>query len=116
MLIDARHLDRQITFQRKVAATGFASAGTERWEDVATGVWAQVRELLPSRAEKVADGLSIANRPARIRLRWRDDITADMRILHGTRVMQIIAGPVELGRRDGIELMVEDYSTTGGSS
>lgn len=116
MLIDARDLDRQITFQRKVPAEGFAGAGTDRWEPVAENVWAQVRDVLPSRAEKMTEGLSIANRPARIRMRYRDDITADMRIHYGARILQIVAGPVELGRRDGLEMMAEDYSTAGNAA
>lgn len=112
MQIDARKLDREITFQRKVPDDSFNGAGKESWAPVAT-VWAQVQDVLPSRAERIAEGLSIANRPARIRMRYRDDITPDMRIIHGSRVMQIFAGPAELGRQDGLELMAEDYSTAG---
>ncbi len=105
-------LDREITFQRKVPDDSFGGAGKESWVPVAT-VWAQVRDVLPSRAERVGEGLSIANRPARIRMDYRDDITPDMRIIHGARVMQIVAGPAELGRRDAMEWMAEDYSTAG---
>jgi SPP1 family predicted phage head-tail adaptor len=113
--LDTGSLDRRITFQRKVADESFAGAGTATWQPVAT-IWAEVRDVLPSRGERIADGLSIENRPARIRTRFRTDITADMRIIYGARVMQIIAGPVELGRRDGLEMMAEDYSTAGGGA
>jgi head-tail adaptor len=116
IVVTSSELDRQITFQRKVPATGFASAGKEKWENVPTAVniAAGVLDVLPSRSEKLADGLTIANRPSRIRMRYRADITSDMRIIYGTRVMQIVAGPVELGRRGGLELVAEDYSTAGG--
>jgi len=114
MPINAGDLDKEITFQRKVADDSFTSAGKEKWETVVAGVYAEVKDILPSRAEKLADGLTIANRPARVRIRWREGITADMRILFGTRTMQIVAGPVELDRRDGLEMMAEDYSTAGG--
>lgn len=85
------------------------------WEEVDT-VWANVQDVLPSRSESVAAGIRIAARPARIRIRYRDDITSDMRIVlldRGNRVMQIVAGPAELGNREGIELMATEYSTSG---
>ena len=107
-------LNRRILFQRKVAAPGFASAGKEAWEAATSLLWAQVQDVLPSRSEKLAEGMSIASRPARIRIRYREGITPDMRILYGARTMQITAGPAELGNRDWLELMAEDYSTAGG--
>lgn len=112
MLLQAGDLDRRITFERLVQDNSFTGAGKAIWVPVAT-VWAQVREVLPSKGEQLDDGLMITNRPARIRLRYRTDISADMRILYGDRVMQIKAGPVELGRRVGLELMAEEYSTEG---
>lgn len=114
-IIRAGDLNRRVTIQRKVADENFESSGEEAWQPIAT-LWANVQDVLPSRGEQVSDGLSIANRPARIRIRYRSDITSDMRIIYGTRVMQIVAGPAELGRREGLELMAEDYSTSGGSA
>lgn len=108
-------LDRRITFQRKVAAAGFMSAGQEGWQNVAT-VWAQVQEQIPSRAERLAEGLVIARRPARIRIYYRDDLTADMRVLYRDRVLQLMAPPIELGHRFGLEMMAQDFSTGGGAA
>ena len=122
-------LDRRVRIERKGAGTGFTSAGKDNWELVAE-TWAQVQDVLPSRAERFAEGLTIANRPARVRMRFRSDVNAGMRIVmghnevdgtgelqwHADRVMQIVAGPVELGRRVAIELMAEDYSTAGNAS
>jgi head-tail adaptor len=112
-IIDAKDLDREIQFERNERPPGRGNAGKEAWQPVGGAVWAQVRDLLPSRSENTDDGLPIATRRARVRLRYRDDITPDMRIVHGTRIMNIISGPVELGRREGLELMAEDYSTAG---
>jgi SPP1 family predicted phage head-tail adaptor len=120
-------LDREITFQRKQAAPtsapvpggptnpNFMKAGKEAWTDVAT-VRAEVQEMLPSRGERLVEGMSIAQRPARIRIWYRDDITADMRIIYGTRTMEIMADPIELGRRNGLELMAQDFSTAGNAA
>jgi head-tail adaptor len=105
-------LDREITFVRAIPSSDFGSAGSETMEAVAT-VRANIEDVLPSRAERMLDVVNIASRPARIRLRYRDDITADMRIIYGARMMQIVSGPAEIGRREGLELMAQDYSTQG---
>ncbi|MFW2829880.1 phage head closure protein [Sphingomonas sp. ID0503] len=112
-VIEAGTLNRRVRIERKVSASGFMSAGKETWEPVAT-VRASVQDMLPSRAERIAEGVNIAARPARIRMWYRDDVTADMRIVIGERILQIVAGPAELGNREGIEIVAEDYSTSGG--
>tara|TARA_R110002072_G_scaffold38314_4_gene110909 strand:+ start:15771 stop:16121 length:351 start_codon:yes stop_codon:yes gene_type:complete len=113
MRLDAGDLDRRITFERRTTAQE-PIYGTHRptWSAVAT-VWAQVRDVLPSRAETVADNVSMARRPARIRVRYRTDITSDMRIDFEGRKLRIVSGPVEIGRRDGLEMMAEELSTSG---
>lgn len=115
MILAAGALDRRITFQRKVGDDSFNGAGKEPWQDVAT-VWAQVQDALPSRGERLTEGLTMATRPSRVRIRYRGDITSDMRILYGARVMEIVSGPAELGRREGLELMAADYSTPAGDA
>lgn len=76
-------------------------------------VWAEVKDILPSRAERMAEQIQIARRPARIRIRWLAGITPDMRVIIAGRIHQIIAGPSMLGRREAIELMVEELSSEG---
>ena len=46
-------------------------------------------------------------------MRIRDDITANMRFVMGSRIMQIIAGPAVIRQGSGIEFMVEEYSPAG---
>lgn len=113
--MNAGKLNRKITIQRPVPHGSFTGAGRESWIPVAT-VWAEVQDRLPSRGEDMANGFNVASRPARVRMRYRSDITSDMRIVLGNRIMQIVSAPAELGRREGLELVVEDYSTAGGES
>lgn len=117
----AGSLDKRIRIERPIADTSFKGAGSGSWQEVKE-VWASVQDALPSRGERMADGINLAARPARVRMRYRTDVTADMRFLllrkkggvvEVLRVMQIVAGPAELGTRDGLEFMVEDYSTAG---
>jgi SPP1 family predicted phage head-tail adaptor len=111
--VKAGTLDRRIRFERRIV-TQDPVYGTSKatWEPVIT-VWAQVRDILPSRAESVDESISLARHPAQVRIRYRTGITSDMRVIYGERTMQIVAGPAELGRREALELMVEEMSTQG---
>jgi len=117
-------LDCRIRIERKGAGAGFTRAGKEAWQEVGT-VWAQVRDTLPSRSETTEDGLPMATGTARVRMRYRIGITSDMRLLVGRivdgkwvtdRTMQIVGGPAEIGRREGLEMVAQDYSTAGGAA
>jgi head-tail adaptor len=88
-------------------------AGSGSWELVQDHVAAEVEDMLPSRGERLAGGINVASRPARVRMRYRQDVLPSMRFVMGGRIMQIIAGPAVLGRRQGLEFIVEDYSTAG---
>ena len=113
--MDPGILDRQIIIERPVPDTSIEGAGSGTWEPVMR-VWAQVQDALPSRAERLESGINVSSRPARVRMHYRPGITADMRFVMGDRVMEIVAGPAELGRRDGLEFMVVDYSLAGNSA
>lgn len=110
----AGQLTQRIRFERLDDATNpdFGDS-TQQWVPVAT-VWAQVQDVLPSRAETVQQNVEITSRPARIRIRWRPDLTSAMRIVvlgQYPRTMQIVSGPAELGRRQWLEFMTEEFST-----
>lgn len=105
-------LDRLIRIERKVNSASFSGAGQAKWELVAE-VWASVQDALPSRAERLAEGMTMTAHPARVRMLYLDGITTAMRFVEGDRIMQIVSGPAVLGRREGMEFMVEDYSPAG---
>lgn len=111
----ASKLSVRIRIERK-SVTRDPQYGTEEvsWTQFAC-VWAEVKDILPSRAERMAEQIQIARRPARIRIRYLAGITPDMRVIIAGRIHQIIAGPSMLGRREAIELMVEEHSTEGGA-
>ena len=115
----AGQLDQRITLERKTV-TQDPDYGTEvvTWTVFASRIAAQVQDVLPSRAETAGQGIALATQPARIRIRYLAGITSDMRVVvHGAtdRLMQITAGPAELGRRERTEFMVAHYSTQGGA-
>lgn len=110
-----RKLDREITFQVngqfKDPKLGTVKKGG--WVDYGAPVAASVLDILPSKSEQLDETINIAKRPARIRIRYRDDITGTMRILYRGRIMEIISGPVEIGRAEWLEMVAQEYSTAG---
>lgn len=113
MFIDPGEFDTLATVERPVADTSLDGAGSGSWS-VVDEVWLGIRDMLPSRSEKLSSGINIETRPARIRMRWREDITADMRfVIEGRGALMIIAGPAMLGRRQWMEFMVEEYRPAG---
>lgn len=111
----AGNLDKEIRLQAYTVIGRDPDYNTEirGWETVLT-TWAQVQDVLPSKAETVRDSVEIAERPSRVRMRFTQGITPDMRIVvvgvdgAPDRVCEIVSGPVELGRREGIELLVKN--------
>ena len=112
-ILRAGDLDRRITILQRVNVRN-EKTGTDKavWTPLAT-VWAQVQAILPSRADRVADVVDIAKRPARVRIRWRSDVTIEMRIRFEDREYTIVSGPVEIGRRQGLEMLVEHNTSEG---
>jgi len=112
-LLRAGRLDTRVTILDRADQIDpvFRSA-VVAWAPLAT-VWAQVTDILPSRSEKIAEGISITNRPCRVRMRYRADVHSGMRLSIKGRIYSIIGGPAELGRRQGLELVVEVLSTEG---
>lgn len=108
-------LDRRITIQRagevEDGEFGPLPAG---WIDVFTRLPAQVWDDLPSQSEAIQGGLRVADRPARVRIRYLPGITSDMRVVvHNEvdEVFQISGGPAEIGRREWTEMTIRGYSS-----
>jgi head-tail adaptor len=115
----ASRYNRRIQIERPVADTSLDGAGSGVWEPVGKPIAASVVDALPSRGEKLADGINISTRPARVRMRFRTDLDASIRFVMTKpfpRVMQVIAGPAEVGVREEVEFMVEDYSSAGNAA
>lgn len=111
----ASRLNRRVRIERPLPDTALDGAGSGTWALVGEA-WAEVQDALPSRGERLADGINIATRPARVRMRFRTDISSSMRLVMGARIMQIITPPAELGFREAIEFMVEDYTSAGNTA
>lgn len=113
MKMPAGRRDRRITFLKAERTQDeYKNWTVGDFEPFAT-VWAEVQDILPSRAERVEDSVSMTRRPCRIRTLYRADLTSDMQIEYAGRTLRIISGPAELGRREGLEFIAEELSTMG---
>lgn len=115
MKISGGQLDRRITIQRP-AAVSDSEYGPQHvgWEDVFTRVPAQVWDALPRVAEHAGQAINMAERPARVRVRYLRGVTADMRVIVHNEVdtiHQISAGPAEVGRREWLEFTIKEFSS-----
>lgn len=75
------------------------------WVEVAS-VWAHIRA--GSGDERMEAGQLAAPATYRIRLRWREDITSDMRIVFGARIFAIRGVLDADARKRFIELIAEE--------
>lgn len=108
MRFNPRDLDKRVRIERPVAAEGIRGAGSGTWAPV-DSVWAKIEDVRPGRGEQ--DG--VTTKRARVWMRYREDVTSDMRLVYGTRVLNLISDPVELGRRDRIEMLAEEHRPAG---
>lgn len=88
-------------------------AGPNTWRTFVE-VWAEIQDLLPSHAEETQSALRLAADRARVRIRYRAGISADMRIVEKSgrqRVLGIVAGPAAVAGMRELEFMVERFSS-----
>lgn len=74
--------------------------------------WASVQDVVGRNQEATVYDLRLLKRPCKVQMRYDPNIDATMRIImldRDNRVLQIVTAPAEIGRREMIEFMAEDY-------
>lgn len=109
--------DDQVTIEHDVGVTEDSYGKIiPNWQPLFTRYWANLQDLLSSRAETTSNGKEQAIQRTRLRMRRNAGITKTMRVkLHsrGDSIMQIIAGPALLDDRLHEEWILEGYETHG---
>lgn len=117
----ASRLRDRIRIERPVADDSLDGAGSGSWELVQDDVAAEIEDMLPSRGERIANGINVTAGPARVRVRYRTDITSSMRVVEilsdsgndiDGRILQIVTRPAKLGR-EALEFVCEEYVPAG---
>jgi SPP1 family predicted phage head-tail adaptor len=89
-------LNNPITIQQRTSATDALGQPVETWSDLAT-MWGEIRHV--SGMQQIKGDAEISTVRASIKVYQRDDVTAAMRVLHGSTLYDIKAVlPDELGR------------------
>ena len=89
-MMRAGRLNRRITLQSATEVRDAYGQAVKTWADVAT-VWAEVMPL--SGREREIASQTAAETNVKFRIRWRSDITADMRVVYGGRNYEIVEPP-----------------------
>lgn len=73
--------------------------------------WASIQDITTRQQESTNSDLRQLKQPTRVRMRYDAGINVTMRIvvIETGRILEIVSQPAELGRRDGIEFMAENY-------
>lgn len=107
MQTPAAQLDRRIQLQAPTLTQdpSYGSSQTS-WATTAT-VWARLLERQV--AEAVETDTRVMTRSITLRIRHRTDVLSTWRVALGSRTLQI-TGVLEVGRREFLDLMCEEYS------
>lgn len=102
--------DRRIRIEQGTASKDSKGAAVITWAHFET-VWAEWREVQPSRSEAVRTGLQTARDQVRVRIDYLAGLTSEMRVVHQGVNYNIVGGPAELGRKEVHEIVLERYSS-----
>ena len=108
--ISGGDLDRRIDIEALVTTRDpETGAALQSWVLDHQRVPAQVRESATASLGGAGTTVAAVARPMKIRMRWRTLDRASHRIVYDGRVLRIL-GLAELGRREGLEAVVEEWS------
>ena len=96
-----QQLDRRITIQHEVTGSGFGAVTT--WEDL-DEVWCSFMRPTAQEIYRNESNREQATQTASFRIRYRADVTEDMRIVFDGHNWDI-EGILEVGRRDKLDLI-----------
>lgn len=114
MSIAAGQLDRRVTIQQRAAGVDTYGQPSTTWETLAT-VWAWVKAPSgASLAERVAADRQASLVTYSVRIRYRADVTAGMRLLVGSDTWDIDSVVIDHARREYVDLVCVVGGGNGG--
>lgn len=106
-------LDRRLTLRYPLIERSATGAAVETWVE-GVSVWA---EWLPaSSREFIAAQARNAETTGVFRIRHRVDVGATWRVVHGDDLFKLTGDPLEVGRRDYLDLPVASLNQSPGSA
>lgn len=115
-MLRAGTLNRRVTIQHHVTGQNEIGQPVDSWENLAkTGdgkVWANIRML--NGREFLSGNAEQAQATASIRIRYREDVTAAMRVLHKDQVYEIVAVLPDEQNREHVDLACKRLEAING--
>ena len=102
----AGQLRARVQIQQQSATQDAVGQLVNTWTTVAT-VWADIRHRRG--LEVIKSDMQMSMLRASIRIRYRSDVTASMRVVHSTGTYQILAVSPDSNSKDYLELICEQY-------
>ena len=99
--MNAGSLNNRVTVKQRASGSDANGEPATTWTDVCT-VWADIRHL--SGIEAIKAGAEMSTVKASIRIRYRADITAGMRVHHGSTVYEIDAVMPDAQSRESVTM------------
>lgn len=100
----ANTLRHRISIQHRTTARDEAGQPIEVWSEF-TPAYADIRVM--GGLETIKAGAQTSKANASIRIRYREDVDASMRVLHGATVYQVVSVLPDLARRVYTDLVCE---------
>lgn len=104
-MVLAGKMRQRIRIEQPVLTPDGLGGATRAWQTVTT-VWGEIISGGGNESSRAGQLSSVVTH--RITLRWRADITPEMRVVFGTRVFAIRAIIERDGKRRSIELLTEE--------
>ncbi len=104
-MVLAGKMRQRIRIEQPVLTPDGLGGATRTWQTVTT-VWGEIISNGGNEALRAGQLVSVVTH--RIILRWRADITSEMRVAFGTRIFAIRAVVEHDGKRRSIELLTEE--------
>jgi SPP1 family predicted phage head-tail adaptor len=97
----AGKMDRRVALEERTVTRAQDGSETVVWTQVAE-TWAHIKPLRGQ--ERYSAGAEQPEHDAMIRIRWRNDVSSGMRVVHGNRIWDI-KSVLEIGRHEGLDLL-----------
>jgi SPP1 family predicted phage head-tail adaptor len=110
--MSAQKYNQRISIEKPGARDPDYNTPTDDWVPVVE-VWAKVEDAKPGKTDATQKGIRLARDAATVWIRYREDITSDMRIVELSgrrRTLTITGGPASIGGARELEFTVEKFS------
>lgn len=100
-----------VRIEKKSVTQGDYNAEVVDWVEHCSG-WADVKDITTRMQESTRSDLRLMKRPCSVTMRYNNTISIDMRVVllnRENRILQITSQPAEIGNREAIEFMCEEY-------